>query len=244
MLEAYVALDLEMTGLKAKTDRILEIGAVKVVNHQITDVYQQLVNPKMEIPKEITELTGITSEMAKGGADTKTAVENFFAFCGELPLVGHNLVFDYSFLKQYAVNHGLAFEKEAVDTLKLSRKLLPEAEKKTLDYLCMYLHIERENSHRALEDAKAAFVLLEYLMEHFGAEHEEAFLPKPLIYKVKKQSPITPRQIRYLKDLTEYHKIELGADIDSLTRNEASRMTDKILTKYGRLPEEYRTRKQ
>lgn len=236
MLESYVVVDLEMTGLRAKTDRILEIGAVKVENHQVTATYQKMINPGIKIPKEVQELTGITQEMAETGVPEQEAVEGFFAFCGELPLVGHNILFDYSFLKQYAVNHKESFEKSGIDTLKLARKFLLELEKKTLDYLCEYLKIERSHNHRALEDAKATHVLLEYLWENYGKQEPEAFKAIPLVYRAKKQSPATERQKRYLKELAEYHKISLDVDLESLTKSEASRRTDKILAQYGKMP--------
>lgn len=236
MLESYVVVDLEMTGLRAKTDRILEIGAVKVEHHQVTEVYQKMINPGIKIPKEVQELTGITEEMAEKGVPEQEAVEGFFAFCGELPLVGHNILFDYSFLKQYAVNHKKSFEKSGIDTLKLARKFLPELEKKTLDYLCEYLNIERSHNHRALEDAKATHVLMEYLWENYGQQEPEAFRAIPLIYRAKKQSPATERQKRYLKELAEYHKISLDVDLESLTKSEASRRTDRLLAQYGKMP--------
>lgn len=236
MLDAYVAVDLEMTGLNVRQDRILEIGAVKVEQGRMTDTFQRLVNPRMELSEKIISLTGITNEMAQEGCDTGQAVEEFLAFSGTLPLVGHNIIYDYSFLKQYAVNHGISLERDAVDTLKLARKFLPQAEKKSLDYLCDTLHITREKNHRALEDAKAAAILLQYLWEQFGEQEPEAFLPKPLQYKVKKQGPATPVQKKHLKELLEYHNIKLDREIDSLTRSEASRMADRILASYGRIP--------
>lgn len=241
MLEQYVAADLEMTGLRAKTDRILEIGAVKVENHRITKRYQRLVNPGIALSQEITELTGITNEMAARGVSIEEAVEGFFEFSGKLPLVGHNIIFDYSFLKQYAVNHKQNYEATAVDTLKLSRKFLPEAEKKTLEYLCQYFKIERTQSHRALEDAEAAHCLLEILADRFGKNQPEEFEPKQLNYKAKKQTPIMPKQKKYLMELAGYHKIELAVNPDSLTRSEASRLIDKLLAKYGRsIPKQLR----
>lgn len=236
MLEVYVSVDLEMTGLHARTDRILEIGAVKVEQGSVSETYQCLVNPRMELPEEIINLTGITNQMARQGSDTGEAVEEFLKFAEDLPLVGHNIIYDYSFLKQYTVNHGIALEKEAVDTLKLARKFLPQVEKKSLDYLCELLKIERARNHRALEDARATAELLEYLKAHFCTVEPEAFMPKLLQYKVKKQSPATSVQKRHLKELAEYHKIKLDQELDSLTRNEASRITDKILASYGKVP--------
>ena len=238
MLDAYVAVDLEMTGLRARTDRILEIGGVKVFRGQMIDTFQQLVNPRMTLPEEIVTLTGITDKMARQGSSVREAVEGFLAFAEDLPLAGHNLIFDFSFLKQYAVNHGISLEKQGIDTLKLARRFLPEIEKKTLDSLCELFQIPRGRNHRALEDAKAAAALLEILKHKYGSREPAAFQPKYLQYKVKKQQPATKQQKIRLQELTEYHKIELDREIGSLTRNEASRLTDQIYTRYGRIPGE------
>ncbi len=237
MLENYVVVDLEMTGLHPKTDRILEIGAVKVENGRCSGTFHQMVNPHTGLSEEVKDLTGITEELAERGCEAEAAVTEFRAFAEGFPLVGHNLIFDYSFLKQCAANHGLPFEKDGLDTLKLARKFLPEAEKKTLDYLCAWLSIPRAQSHRALEDAKATAALFQYLQQ-FEPGEPEAFLPKPLLYKAKKQGPASKRQKKRLKELADWHKIELNVERDSLTRSEASRMTDKILAAYGKIPKD------
>ncbi len=235
MLTEYIVVDLEMTGLKPARDKILEIGGVYVRDGQILEEFETLVNPGIQIPENVTELTGITPEMAAQGMDTKSAVAAFLEFSRGLPLVGHNIAYDYSFLKHGAVNHNLTLQDQVVDTLKLARTLLAEPEKKSLEALCVYFEIEREQEHRALEDAKAAAELLKLLMERFGAEKPELFMPKTMQYKVKKQGPITPRQKKYLKELANYHKITLSVEIEKLTKNEASRLTDQILSQYGRM---------
>ncbi len=235
MLRDYVVVDLEMTGLRAKTDRILEIGAVKVTGGMESAAFHCMVNPHMEIPPEITALTGITKEMAAQGLEAAQAVREFAAFSQPLPLIGHNILYDYSFLKQTAVNHGISFDRECLDTLKLARKYLPEAEKKTLGYLCGFLGIRQEKSHRALEDAKATDELFRYLQEKFGEANPSAFCPARLPCRMKKQGPASPRQIRRLKELADYHKLDLKIEPQSLTKNEASRLTDKILAAYGRI---------
>ncbi len=234
MTDAYVVVDLEMTGLNPKTDRILEIGAVKVQQGGITDVFHRMVNPRMALPEGIVALTGITDEMARSGDDCGQAVKEFLQFAEGLPLAGHNLIYDYRFLKQSAVNLGILLEKEGIDTLKLARRLLPDMEKKTLDYLCETLHIVRARNHRALEDARATAELLAYLWERFQGTDADAFLAKPLQYKPKKQQPASAAQKRRLKELLEYHKIKLDREIDSLTRSEASRITDKVIFAYGK----------
>lgn len=107
----YVALDLETTGLEPSKDRIIEIGAVKVRNKEVVGEYGTLINPQMEIPDRITELTGISNDMVQGKPLIAQALGELLDFCEELPLLGHNLMFDYSFVKHQAVNAGMVFEK-------------------------------------------------------------------------------------------------------------------------------------
>ncbi len=235
MTDTYIALDLETTGLNPSRDRILEIGAVRVVDGQIEETYETLVNPGRKLDKRIEELTGITDEMAAGGMDTRTAVTGLVEFCGELPLLGHNILFDYSFLKQNTMNLSLPFEKEGIDTLKIARVLFPKMEHRSLQSLCCYYQIRQEKAHRAVSDALSAMELYRRMREQFAEAPEELFASKPLIYKAKKQSPITLAQKGYLNDLLKYHKITLEMSVDSLTKNEASRMIDRIISEHGRI---------
>lgn len=235
MIDTYIALDLETTGLSPSADRILEIGAVKVVGGQIAETYETLVNPGRKIEKRIEELTGITDEMAAGGMNTKEAVTGLVEFCGNLPILGHNIIFDYGFVKQNAINLNLAFEKEGIDTLKIARKLFPEMEHRSLQALCGYYGICPREAHRAASDALSAMELYKRMQAQFPDSPEELFAPKALIYKARKQSPITPAQKGYLNDLIKYHKITLDKSADSLTKNEASRIIDRIILEYGRI---------
>lgn len=235
MTDSYIALDLETTGLSPAEDRILEIGAVKVKDGEITERYETLLNPGIPISLRIQELTGITDEMAAAGKETRTAVAELVEFCGELPLLGHNILFDYSFVKKNAVDLGLKFEKNGIDTLKIARILLPDVEHKSLTALCCHFCISHERAHRAVDDACASMELYRRLNREFPDSPEELFLPKPLVYKVKKQSPVTAAQKGYLNDLIKYHKIALDVSIETLTKNEASRLIDKIISTYGRI---------
>jgi len=235
MMRTYVALDLETTGLRPKYDRILEIGALKVVNGEVRDTYQTFVNPRMKIPEHITELTGITQDMVEGQTLQDDAVSGFLDFCSDLPLLGHNIIFDYSFLKHQAVNLGLIFEKQAVDTLTVARRAFPGLPSRSLESMCSYYAIDREHAHRAYDDARASMELYGYLWEEFGEKNPAWFEAKSLVYKVKRQSSMTPAQKRYLNDLVKYHKIESSMEIESLTKNEASRMIDHIILTHGRI---------
>ncbi|MCD7865121.1 MAG: 3'-5' exonuclease [Clostridiales bacterium] len=234
-MDAFVAVDLEMTGLKVKTDHILEIGAVKTENGRVTDTFQTLVNPHRGLDEAIVRLTGITDEMVRDAPDAEEAVRAFLSFAGELPLLGHNLMFDYSFLKQAAVNCDLPFERDGIDTLKIARKVLAEPERKSLDSLCDFFHIQRDRCHRALDDAKAACLLFFLMRESYGQEQADLFAAKPLRYRVKKQGKITPVQKRDLNHLLIYHRIENHVDVENMTRSEASRMINEIYVKYGRV---------
>lgn len=230
-------IDLEMTGLNAKCDAILELGAVRVRGGAAVDSYSTLLKTGRRLSPELTELTGITEQMAECGKEPETAMEEFFAFLGEDILVGQNVIFDYSFLKQWAVNHGFSFERNAVDTLKLARTFLPAEQKKNLESLCAYFGVERRNAHRALDDAMETWQILERMKKDYGAEHAKDFLPHPLLYRAKKQTPATGRQIAYLKRYAAYYQIELPQELGTLTRSEASRLTDRLIAQHGKLPQ-------
>lgn len=231
MLKDYVAIDLETTGLSAKEDKIIEIGAVKITDGRETEVFQSFVNPARLISYKITQVTGINDDMVKDAPYIEDIIGEFLEFIGELPLLGHNLMFDYSFVKRAAVNFGQGFEKQGMDTLKLARKYLTALESRRLDYLCEYFGIEDENHHRALNDARAAYRLYEVLCDKYGAGEENIY---DLNYSVKRETPITQRQITYLKDLINKHNIKIDYDVERLTKNEASRKIDIILSTYGR----------
>lgn len=247
MIQDYVALDLETTGLHPVRDRILEIGAIRVKQGKIEDRYSTLVDCRMRIPERITELTGITDEMleearAQGRApEVSQAVAELLEFCGDLPLLGHNILFDYSFVKQNAWNCGLEFEKEGIDTLKIAKVFLSDLPSRSLEALCAYYQIDTGGHHRAVEDAMAAASLYNHLAEAFETKEEGQagrcgiFLPAKLVCNVKKQVPATKMQKAYLIDLVKYHRITLDVSIDSLTKSEASRMIDRILFSYGRI---------
>jgi len=225
-----------MTGLSAKTDQIIEIGAIKIKNNQIVDKMETLVNPKCKIPSRVSELTGITTEMAETGMDRDEAVKKLLDFVGFRWIVGQNVQFDYSFLKQWAVNHKYPLELKACDTLKLARVLLPAQQPKDLESLCNYFEIERTRAHRALDDAIETWQIYEKL-KHLALERENGATylePKLLTYKAKKQSPATPRQIQRLREYRASHQIEDEINWENLTKSEASRIMDKYILVYGR----------
>lgn len=235
MQESYIAIDLETTGLNPKQDRILEIGAIRVQDGIETGQYHTLVDPHCEISERVVELTGITGELVEGAPDIGDIIAEVREFCGELPLLGHNIMFDFSFLKQAAVNQGIGWETWGIDTLKLCRKFMPEEEKKNLQAACRFFDMEQEQAHRALGDARDAHRLYQILKQRFGAASSEAFEGYALHYKVKRAQPASKKQKEDLRYLVKYHKIKLPVQIDSLSRSEASRLKDQIISQYGRI---------
>lgn len=236
MIDEYVVIDLEMTGLSAKTDQIIEIGAVKIKNNQVVETMECLVNPNCKIPTRVVELTGITDEMVEKGQNKDEAIGALLDFIDGQILVGQNINFDYSFLKQWAVNHKRPLEAKACDTLKLARVLLPADQSKKLESLCEYFGIKRAREHRALDDALETWQVFEKLKEMGKSlENIETYLePKPLTYRAKKQSPATPRQVQRLREYRETHQINDEINWENLTKSEASRIMDKYILVHGR----------
>lgn len=229
----YTAVDIETTGLRPKLDRIIEIGAIRVRDNEIESTFQTFVNPGRAIPDNIVELTGITRNDVINAPFIDSAIREFLSFVGKDILLGHNLLFDFSFLKTNAVNCGYTFEKMGIDTLKIARKIHPRLESRSLMNLAKYYEIEDQNHHRALNDAVLAHEL--YCRLRMESEDNEIFEPRQMIYKTKKQNPVTERQKTYLNDLLRYHRIETDVDMDQLTKNDASRMIDKIILQHGRI---------
>ena len=232
-MDAYICIDLETTGLNPKEDRIIEIGAVKVCQGKITERFSTFIQPGRKLEERITELTGIRDEDLENAPEIEAVLEQLLDFMGGVPLLGHSILFDYSFLKKACVNHKLSFEKYGVDTLKIARKYLTSLEHKNLEYLCDYYGIEH-HAHRALADAEATVALYQRLCEQFYNAEDLFFTPHLLQFHVKRDTPATVAQKERLYRLLRQHKIEWNQDVEKLTRSEASRLTDRILTEYGR----------
>ena len=139
MVKDYVCVDIETSGVRVKWDKIIEIGAVKVRDSKAVDTFSELINPGLKLSPYITELTGITDEMLKDKPFIEKVLPRFIEFTGDDVIMGHNIMFDYSFLKQNAINQKLKFDKMGIDTLKIARKTLKGLESRGLEYLCNYL---------------------------------------------------------------------------------------------------------
>lgn len=228
MINSYVCIDLETTGLNPKQDKIIEIGAVKVIEGQKTDTFSMFVNPGRKLEERIIELTGITQEQVDKAQSLEQILPELMRFLEDLPLLGHRVLFDYSFLKKAAVNQKLPFEKQGIDTLRIARVFLPQLERRSLEYLCKYYEIPHI-AHRAIEDAEATSRLYQLLAAQYYEKDARIFAPVPLHYAVKRETPVTKAQKERLYRLLEQHNIIPDFDVEQLTRSEASRYADKII---------------
>ena len=164
-LNDYVVIDIETTGLDYAADQIIEIGAVSVKDGNVAAEFSVLLKTDVSIPKNITELTGITNEMLQEhGKDVAEALKDFKEFCGGSELVGHNIAsFDMNFLrKAFSENNLEMMNNKVTDTLRLSRRRIDCVDYELAD-VAKYFGIGYDNLHRALDDCLLTHKIFEEL---------------------------------------------------------------------------------
>ncbi|ABR48830.1 DNA polymerase III, alpha subunit [Alkaliphilus metalliredigens QYMF] len=187
--DEYIVFDIETTGLSNRNDRITEIGAVKIKDSQVIDKFSALVNPEMKIPSKIVELTGITDDMVVDKQTIDVILPGFLAFIGSSPVVAHNSDFDMGFIRENANRIERTIENQVIDTLKLSRILLPQLKRHRLNSIAKELNVSLENHHRAVDDAQATaeifvkFIELLKQKEVYTLEEVNTKLVKDVDYK-------------------------------------------------------------
>lgn len=164
-MDEFIVFDIETTGLSNTSDRITEIGAVKIRNMEIIDTFSALINPEMPIPLKIQELTGISNEMVREKPTIDKVLPEFLEYIGDKVLVAHNSEFDIGFIRENAKRLNLEFDNNEIDTLKLSRVILKELKKHKLNLIAKHLGINLENHHRAVDDAQATAQIFIKFME-------------------------------------------------------------------------------
>lgn len=154
--EEFIVFDLETTGLDSGTQRITEIGAVRVKNGKVVDEFSSFVNPGIPIPDEVVIKTGINDSMVKDAPGEEQAVPAFLEFCGKNTLlIAHNARFDIGFLNAACKRLSIDFENPYLDTLALSRQVFPELKSHKLEKVVKHLDLPEFTAHRACSDAAA-----------------------------------------------------------------------------------------
>ena len=174
--DTFVVFDLETTGFSPSKNQIIEIGAVKVVNGSITERFSTFVNPKVPIPFEIEQLTSINDDMVLDAPTIDEILPKFMEFCQDAVMVAHNADFDMSFIKHNCSALGLDCEKTVLDTVALSRVLLPSLNRFKLDTVAKALNVSLAHHHRAVDDAACTaeiFVKLVEMLRDRGVETME-----------------------------------------------------------------------
>ena len=148
----YCVLDLETTGLSFRTEKITEVGIMKIKNGEVLDEFSCFVNPEKPIPQRVVEVTNITDDMVKDAETIDKVFPKILEFVGDSVLVAHNADFDIGFLKYNAKQLGYSLENTYIDTLRLSKDLFPDFKKYKLGIIADNLGIKVEVAHRALDD--------------------------------------------------------------------------------------------
>lgn len=205
--EGVIVFDLETTGLSSLCDKIIEVGAIKILPNQEVRQFSTLINPEIEIPKRSTDIHGITNQMVADAPKVDVVMKSFHGFIENYPLVAHNAQFDVGFIIFQFHLHGIEANANPIFcSCQYARKSIKSAQNHKLSTLCKHLDIELENHHRAVDDALATT----YLMSHaIKKDIELKFLKRSKIYQ-----------------LDEFHQIQEQSEthqkIIEISKNEAA----------------------
>lgn len=199
--EPCVVFDIETTGFGPVNDRIIEIGAVKVVEGKITDRYSTFINPDIPIPYEIEKLTGINDQMVLDYPKIDAILPEFLNFCQGCILVAHNASFDVGFVYKKAEQLSLEADFTVIDTVALARILLPDLNKFKLNVVAKALGVSLENHHRAVEDAGATAEIFVKFVE---------MLKQKGIREINSLNQMCKMSADMVKKLPTYHAILLA----------------------------------
>ncbi|MCH4824769.1 MAG: 3'-5' exonuclease [Planococcus sp. (in: firmicutes)] len=159
-VENYVVLDFETTGLRPGNDKIIQIGAVKYMNHEREETMYLMVNPQCPISNTITRITGITNKDVENAPVIEEIAHDLITFIGDLPIIAHNAPFDMGFL--YALEDITPIpEYTVIDTVKLARKAITQTPNHKLTTLTAFLKLEHD-AHDALGDCLATAAIYQY----------------------------------------------------------------------------------
>lgn len=245
--DSYVVIDIETSGFDANHDSIIEIGALRIKNNEITDKFSSLVKPdkyfidsqaKAEtdyfetesgkycyyIDDFIIERTGINNAMLLDAPETKDVLAAFFKFINDDIIVGHNVNFDVNFIyDNYLKYFGKTFGNDFTDTLRLSRIALKELEHHTLKDVAKYFSVVQTMEHRALADCETTWKCYEELKKYIKENNIEMPVHKHKSSGHKfRAKDIATDNIEFDETSPFYRKVFcFTGTLDKMTRKEA-----------------------
>ena len=198
----YCVLDLETTGLSFRTEKITEVGIMKVKNGQVIDEFSCFVNPEKPIPQRVVEVTNITDDMVKDAETIAQVFPKILEFVGDSVLVAHNADFDIGFLKHNAKELGYTLDNTYIDTLRLAKDLFPDYKKYKLGIIAENLGIKVEVAHRALDDVDTTVKVFNVMID---------MLKEKGVKKLEDIDALAAENVDF-KKLQTYHAIILAKD--------------------------------
>lgn len=223
----YIAFDIETTGLDPMYDEIIEIGAIKIEDGKEIETFSTLIKPEYEIDEFITELTGITNEMLMNAPKINEVLPKFMDFIKGSVILGHNVNFDINFIYDNLINEDMyPITNDFVDTLRLSRKLLPELKHHRLSDLANYYNIDTTGNHRSLTDVRITIEIFKNLEKLVESKYSNIKNCKDVCKKKShsgfKASDITTTNTEFDEDNLLYDKyVAITGTLEKMSRKEA-----------------------
>lgn len=181
MLPSKLAfVDIETTGTRSSYDRIIEIGILRVEDGKLVGTFNSLINPQSYLPKEITQLTGITQQDIETAPTFRSVKDEIIEMLADSTFVAHNVRFDYAFLKHELLRESINFSSKLFCTVRLSRILFPKWQRHNLDAVISECNIECVNRHRAFDDAKVLYEFYQHILKSIPREKLEEALKKTM----------------------------------------------------------------
>jgi DNA polymerase-3 subunit epsilon len=164
----FCVIDLETTGGNPESEKIIEIGMVKIERRKISEERSFLINPQKDIPDFVQKLTGIRKTDVEHSPTIEEVIDEILHFIGDSILVAHNTSFDIPFLNGVLKKlQRPVLENKVICTNIMTKYMIPDIMSSNLNYMSTIFNIPHSKAHRAIEDARATGMLLLKYMEIF-----------------------------------------------------------------------------
>jgi DNA polymerase III epsilon subunit family exonuclease len=223
--QTFIVLDTETTGLDHRTEQLLEIAAVKMINGEITETFSELVKPDVPIRHSSFLIHNISDEMVADAPHISEVLPRFLSFVEDYPFVAHNAIFDYSFINEACkANLGQKFRNHRIDTFEMFRSVFPEEPSHSLSALQERFGFDNTVTHRALDDAtglaKVYLPLRELYQQKYAWQLAQLGNIPYLVeryLRVQKTCQILQAEMSDLKEIFKLYFSEGGKSLEATT---------------------------